>query len=145
MTFGEKLAELRRAKNLKQDDIAEALGVTPQAVSKWENDASCPDIMSLPALADILGVTVNDLFEQEEIPQTRYLPPDKRKSFDEMVLRILVDEDGDHVKINLPLPLIKVALEAGLTGAIKGNVGNFDLSKIDFNYAALRFSPRSAP
>ena len=61
MTLGEKLSEKRRAKNMTQDDVAEKLGVTPQAVSKWENDQSCPDILSLPQLARELHTTVDAL------------------------------------------------------------------------------------
>ena len=48
-----KIAELRRAAGLTQDALAEKLGVTFQAVSKWENMLSCPDIALIPALADI--------------------------------------------------------------------------------------------
>ena len=44
MTLGNRIAQLRRQKGLKQEDMAEALGVSPQAVSKWENDMNCPDI-----------------------------------------------------------------------------------------------------
>lgn len=59
--MGKHIAALRRAKGLTQDELAERLGVSPQAVSKWENDLSCPDIMLLPRLAKIFGVTVDEL------------------------------------------------------------------------------------
>ena len=42
MTIGKRIAALRREKNLKQDDLAQILEVSPQAVSKWENDQTCP-------------------------------------------------------------------------------------------------------
>ena len=48
MTIGEKFAEKRKARGFTQDEVAEKLGVTPQAVSKWENNVSCPDITRLP-------------------------------------------------------------------------------------------------
>ena len=51
MTIGKRIAALRREKNLKQDDLAQMLEVSPQAVSKWENDQTCPDISLLPKLA----------------------------------------------------------------------------------------------
>lgn len=41
-TLGKRIAALRRDKGLKQDELAQQLGVTPQAVSKWENDQTCP-------------------------------------------------------------------------------------------------------
>ena len=51
MTLGQRISMLRKLKGLRQDDLAEKLGVSPQAVSKWENDQTCPDIMLLPKLA----------------------------------------------------------------------------------------------
>ena len=62
-TIGKRISEYRKKKNLKQDELAEMLGVSPQAVSKWENDLSCPDINSIPDLAEILGVSVEDLMQ----------------------------------------------------------------------------------
>ena len=50
-TIGTRIGRLRRRNGLTQEDLAVKLGVTPQAVSKWENDISCPDIMILPSLA----------------------------------------------------------------------------------------------
>lgn len=47
-TLGQRIAELRKKEGLTQEELAEKLGVSPQAVSKWENDISCPDIMSIP-------------------------------------------------------------------------------------------------
>ena len=55
-TLGSRIAELRRKKNMTQEELAAELGVTPQAVSKWENDLSCPDITLLPQLARLFDV-----------------------------------------------------------------------------------------
>ena len=57
--IGANIARLRREHNMKQDELAEMLDVTPQAVSKWENGASMPDIALLPKLANIFGVTID--------------------------------------------------------------------------------------
>ena len=57
------IAELRRQQGMTQLELAEKMGVTDKAVSKWERDLSCPDINSLPNLAEILGVTVDDLMQ----------------------------------------------------------------------------------
>ena len=133
--IGAKIAELRREHNMKQDELAEMLGVTPQAVSKWENGASMPDISLLPKIAQIFGVTIDDLFGVNNTPKpdVQMLPAEKRKSFDEMILRVRVRDGGDKVNVNLPLPLIKIALEIGMT-LPNVNTGNVDLSKIDFNH-----------
>ena len=80
-TLGMMIAELRKEKGMTQLELAEKMGVTDKAVSKWERDLSCPDINSLPNLAEILGVTVDELMQikreaenpkqsQKEIVQT---------------------------------------------------------------------------
>ena len=53
--------QLRKEKGYTQEQLAEMMGVSAQAVSKWENDVSCPDISILPILADKLGVTTDEL------------------------------------------------------------------------------------
>lgn len=61
MNFGKTILDLRKAKNMTQEDLAAQLGVTPTAVSKWENNNTLPDILMLCALADCLEVTADDL------------------------------------------------------------------------------------
>ena len=60
-TFGSHIRSLRKQNNLTQAQLAEKLGVTDKAVSKWERDLSYPDLTLFPGLANILGVTVDDL------------------------------------------------------------------------------------
>ena len=60
-TLGKRIAENRKRLGLTQDALAEKLGVTAQAVSKWENDQSCPDITTLPKLAEIFGCSTDEL------------------------------------------------------------------------------------
>ncbi len=67
-TLGKKIAACRKHLAMTQDQLAERLGVTAQAVSKWENDQSCPDITMLPRLAEIFGVTTDSLLGCEKIP-----------------------------------------------------------------------------
>ena len=62
-TLGMMIAELRKEKGMTQLELAEKMGVTDKAVSKWERDLSCPDVNSLPNLAEILGVTVDELMQ----------------------------------------------------------------------------------
>jgi len=109
--------------------------VSAQAVSKWENDQTCPDITSLPKLAKILGVTVDELLSgKEDTPIAQVLPPEERKDIKEMILRIVVDSsDNDHVRINLPMALVQVALDMGMElPQISGNgaLKNLDLQQI---------------
>ena len=60
--IGTTIAALRREKGLTQDALAAQLGVSAQAVSKWENGLSCPDILMLPEIAEYFGVSVDALF-----------------------------------------------------------------------------------
>ena len=60
-TLGKRIMRHRKDLGLTQDQLAEKLGVTAQAVSKWENDQSCPDITMLPKLANIFGTTTDQL------------------------------------------------------------------------------------
>jgi len=60
-TLGKRIVYHRKRLGLTQDQLAEKLGVTAQAVSKWENDQSCPDIAMLPKLAEIFGITTDAL------------------------------------------------------------------------------------
>jgi transcriptional regulator with XRE-family HTH domain len=60
--LGENIASLRRAAGLTQELLADRLGVTSQAVSKWERQISCPDVSLLPAMADVFAVSIDELF-----------------------------------------------------------------------------------
>ena len=136
MTIGKRIATLRREKNLKQDDLAQMLEVSPQAVSKWENDQTCPDISLLPKLAKILGVSVDELLsgKQELQPVVTLVPGDQRKDIKDMMLRIVVDSaDGDKVRVNLPMALVQLAMEMGMEmPQISGNdaLKNIDLAQV---------------
>ena len=135
-TLGRRISALRHEKNLKQDELAEKLGVSPQAVSKWENDQTCPDISLLPLLAKTLNVSVDVLLsgKETELPSVRILPENERKSIKDMMLRIVViSSDGDVVRVNLPLAIIEVAINSGLDmSQVSGNnaLKNIDLNSI---------------
>ena len=62
-SLGSMIAGLRKEKGLTQAVLAEKMGVTDKAVSKWERDLSCPDIASLPRLAELFGISVDDLMQ----------------------------------------------------------------------------------
>ena len=58
-TLGTMIATLRKENGMTQLELAEKMGVTDKAVSKWERDLSCPDVSSIPKLAEIFSVFVN--------------------------------------------------------------------------------------
>ena len=138
-TIGKRISEYRKKKNLKQDELAEMLGVSPQAVSKWENDLSCPDISLLPELSKILGISIDELVQgKKEEPVVAVLPEEERKDINKMMLRIVVESsDGNHVRVNLPMALVKVAIETGMSipkvnAKFNDKVGGDALAGIDF-------------
>lgn len=72
MSIGKNIAKYRKAKNLTQEELGIKLGVTNQAVSKWESEVSMPDVMLLPKITDALGVSLDDLYSTNttQRPQT---------------------------------------------------------------------------
>lgn len=69
MTLAEKILSLRTARGMSQDDLAEKLEVSRQSVSKWETGQSTPDLDKIIKLADLFGVTVDELVREGERPQ----------------------------------------------------------------------------
>ena len=67
--IGANIAKLRKEKNMTQDQLANLMGISFQAVSKWENGLSSPDVSSFPMLADVFGVTIDELFGREAEPR----------------------------------------------------------------------------
>ena len=112
--LGTKISELRKARGMTQDELADKMGVSPQAVSKWENDLSMPDLPVLIELSDFFHISLDD-FLKEKVQTVELLPEDKRKDIEQMFLRVYVDsENGDRVRVNLPLALVKMARDMGL-------------------------------
>ena len=63
MELGKKIRQLRRKAGFTQEQLAEKLGIGAQSVSKWENTVAMPDISLLPTLAEVFGVTIDDMFD----------------------------------------------------------------------------------
>lgn len=62
-TLGMMIASLRKENGMTQLDLAEKMGVTDKAVSKWERDLSCPDVNTIPKLAEVFGISVDELMQ----------------------------------------------------------------------------------
>lgn len=67
-SMGEIISTLRKEKGMTQKDIADKLGITDKAVSKWERDVAFPDTATIPKLAEILGVSVEELMQAKAVP-----------------------------------------------------------------------------
>ena len=67
-SMGEIISTLRREKGMTQKDIADKLGITDKAVSKWERDIAFPDTATIPKLAEILEINVEELMQAKAVP-----------------------------------------------------------------------------
>ena len=120
-SIGNRISKCRKIKGLTQEGLANLMGVSAQAVSKWETDQSCPDISALPKLCQILGITADELLTGIK-DEVKLVSPAERKPLEELVFRVKVfSADGDKVRVNLPMSLIKIAMEIGVD--VVPNVG----------------------
>lgn len=129
-SFGQRFQRLRKAKGFTQEQIAERVNISYQAVSKWENDITSPDISILGELANILEVTVDELLGRVDPNKVTLVEEPQRKELKNMLLKIIVDsKDGGKVNIKLPMLIIKTFLDSGMPISINGNKS---LENIDF-------------
>lgn len=124
-TIGQRIAYYRKKANLTQEELAEKCSVTPQAVSKWENDISAPDISLFPVLAKLFNTTCDELLGAET--ETPKVVPEELVDLSKVLLKIrVISADGDNVKLNLPISIAEQFLS-------KANIGgNEALKSIDF-------------
>lgn len=113
-SMGAIIARKRKELNMTQEQLAGALGISYQAVSKWENELSSPDISTLPLLADVLGLTLDELFgrapmqpeektleEPEQAEEELNVPPEVEEC---APVLIPAAETGSGAGIELPWP-----------------------------------------
>ena len=130
-TIGKKLYDLRKQSGFTQDYVAEKLGVSAQAASKWENDIACPDIMTLPNIAELYDITIDELFKNDEVQSNVKFEKPEQINQNELLLRVYVDTvNGDVVKVSLPYPVVKELINVGKN--ISSVVSGIDLSGVDF-------------
>lgn len=93
LTLGDKIKELRKRDDRKQEDLANALGVTNQAVSRWEANGGYPDMEIIPAIANYFGITIDELFGYEN---------DRDKKVDSFIKQIKeMNSRNNGVDINI--------------------------------------------
>lgn len=101
MELGKKIKDLRLKAGLTQEQLAAKLSVAPQSVSKWENAAAMPDITTLPLLAEIFGVSIDELFDltveqrlnriENRMDVEEELPRDVFREFEEFLGGVIGD------------------------------------------------------
>ncbi len=100
MTFAEKLVRLRKIKKLTQDELACAVGVSRQAVYKWESAQSYPEVAKLLEIKMLFNISIDDLLDDSfdiPLPEKKRKKRAPRKKVEEEV--IYVDEDGNEIEL----------------------------------------------
>lgn len=133
--LNKNISALRKKKGITQEELAERLGVTAQAVSKWENEISCPDIQLLPKIAELFDVSIDELMGVSKRNDVVMSSGQNKKSFEDLTLRIKIrSNDGEKVNINLPMPVVKAAVEMGINMSnVSSNISalnNIDIDQI---------------
>ncbi len=125
-TIGERISRLRKNKGYTQEEFSSLLGVTPQAVSKWENGASCPDITLLPKIAEIFSITTDELLTGKKHENANISSPVAEASSQtadkiKLVINVL-KPNQKPIKITLPFAFVKRVVKVGVN--ISGIVGS---------------------
>ena len=128
MGLGKNIAEFRRNKGFTQEELGTRLGVTNQAVSKWENETSMPDILMLPSIADALGVTLNALYGIEEKNPEKVRANDFPEAAREALKQYFVEQAGARMSGGTEL-----GGRINLLGCVSDTSGTVFLSR-DFSF-----------
>ncbi len=119
-TIGNNIAQYRKEAGMTQADLAEKMNVSVQAVSKWENDISCPDLERIGQLASVLGSTAESIINGERASVTS-LKSDIDYSKRIIVFTVNV-HDGDNVDVTLRIPM-ELFLKARQDGTLETFLG----------------------
>lgn len=117
MNIGNNISALRKKKGITQEELANELGVSAQAVSKWENNSSCPDVSLLTQIADYFNVSVDALLraEEEDIVDFSENNDGNVKSSDDkknIVIKV-TQQNGKENVIKVPFKFVKLGLNIG--------------------------------
>lgn len=113
-SIGRRIAALRKGAGMTQEQLAERLGVSPQAVSKWENDISCPDISMLPAIAEVFGVSADALLGMQPMKAAESAPQNAQQNATESAPQSAPRRPlGDSLWVGLVLILVGAAYLMG--------------------------------
>lgn len=109
-SMGERISTLRKEKEMTQKELADQLNITDKAVSKWERDLAYPDMGTLPKLAEILGVSIEDLLNYKAVSATGHKDTEKITN---LILKVIPVAMG--VAVAVTSVLRELDTEHGLT------------------------------
>lgn len=131
-TLGKRIGGMRRKRGMTQEYLAGALGVSPQAVSKWENDQNAPDVGMLVKLADVLEVTTDYLLTGDKGPRVTWAPEEEQAPRVKVIRIEVTGQDGRITNVRVPFALcravgkLSVNIHDTVSGANKLNMEDFE-------------------
>lgn len=118
MDLGKKLFELRKSKNLSQEDVADKLNVTRQTVSKWETNQSTPDFDKIVPLCDLYGISTDELLKEEiKKEQEDDKVENKKNIYENMTKNEINQKSAEIVSSSILIFIIAIAF-AGIGVAV---------------------------
>lgn len=117
LNIGNNIAFLRKQKGITQEELANELGVSAQAVSKWENNSSCPDVSLLTSIADYFGVTVDALLRAEENSIIDDVVNENTESYkvnkNKKINIRIIQQNGKENNVKVPFYFVKLGINIG--------------------------------
>ncbi len=141
MNIGKNISALRKERGITQEELAKALGVSAQAVSKWENNSSCPDVSLLTDIADYFGITVDALLRSDEKEIICIKTEDSSKNdgyayndndshnynlgnYKKSVNIKIVQQNGKEINVKIPFKFVKQGLNIGSMFGLDKNIAD---------------------
>ncbi len=138
--IGVFIAQLRKEQNMTQKELADKLGVTDKAVSKWERGKGIPDVDSIERLSNVLGVSVSELFnaKRDEIPHNVKIPLSRNKVLYFVANIIFLCVCSASIIIGCYMLFVqKIPLSFQMTGSADGPTAMFVQTKPSMKIAGV--------
>lgn len=113
--LGETISNLRKEKGMTQKELADQMNVTDKAVSKWERNLSIPDVASIPKLAGLLGVSVEELMTSS-VSEPVSVPAPEWKRITDLILKVIPLAMGVALFVTSLLQVLDTHSAFGMTG-----------------------------
>lgn len=135
-TLGEFISVLRKANGMTQKELAGRLNVSDKAVSRWENGDSYPDLMLIPVIADIFGVTADELLSGERKKEENILSENSEKNIG-LLLKHTLSAYKSKIIISLGIAFFGLALAGVINFSTLKSVLAFCLAVLMFTVSAV--------
>lgn len=140
-TIGTNIAYFRKKAGMTQEELSEKMNVTSQAISKWENDLSYPDLPSVKKLADVLRVSTDEIFGGERSIPVETDAGEQQIERRIMVIRVRNEDDeapgGKPLRVEVRYPVSQL-LKAKENGTLRELVGGREASSVEMAIGMIR-------